>query len=163
MKTEHTLASYLIDLGEEVFRLLLARGIKKEDAEDIIQNTFYKVYTLLDDLTDSNLRPWFFRVALNESIDLKRKKEQQNIYITEDIYAKLEHTDREFDSILNKDEILFLLKDIKPEYKEIFFLKYYYDLSYEEIATMLEMKKNSVKQKLSRARKFIQSKVGGTR
>ena len=161
MKKENILASYLISLGEEVFHLLLAKGAKKEDAEDIIQNTFYKVYTLLDDLTESNIRPWFFRVALNEYIDLKRKKEQQNIYLTEEIYSKLQHTDREIDAILNKDEIFYLLKDIKKEYKEIFFLKYYYDFSYEEIATILDIKVNSVKQKLYRARKFIHSKIGG--
>lgn len=104
-----------------MFDLLLAKGAKKEDAEDIIQNTFYKVYTLLDDLTEDNIRPWFFRVALNEYIDLKRKKEQQNIYLTEKIYLKLQHTDHEFDAILNKDDIFYLLKDIKKEYKEIFF------------------------------------------
>lgn len=161
MKNEDVLASYLIDLGEEVFRLLLAKGAKKEDAEDIIQNTFYKVYLLLDDLTESNLRPWFFRVSLNEYIDLKRKKEKQNIYLTEEIYAKLQHTDREIDVILNKDEIFYLLKDIKMEYKEIFFLKYYYDFSYEEIAIILDIQVNSVKQKLYRARKFIHSKIEG--
>ena len=133
MKKEDILASYLISLGEEVFSLLLAKGAKKEDAEDIIQNTFYKVYTLLDDLTENNIRPWFFRVALNEYIDLKRKKEQQNIYLTEEIYSKLQYTDSEFDAILNKDEIFYLLKDIKKDYKEAFFLKYYYDFSYEEI------------------------------
>ncbi|MFL0363117.1 RNA polymerase sigma factor [Bacillus sp. PK3_68] len=161
MKKENMLASYLINLGEEVFDLLLAKGAKKEDAEDIIQNTFYKVYTLLDDLTEDNIRPWFFRVALNEYIDLKRKKEQQNIYLTEKIYLKLQHTDHEFDAILNKDEIFYLLKDIKKEYKEIFFLKYYYGFSYEEIAPILDIKVDSVKQKLYRARKFIHSKIGG--
>lgn len=161
MKRENVLASYLIHLGEEVFDLLLVKGAKKEDAEDIIQNTFYKVYTLLDDLTESNLRPWFFRVSLNEYIDLKRKKEQQNIYLTEEIYSKLQLPDCEFDTILNKDEIVYLLKDIKKEYKEIFFLKYYYDLSYEEIALILDIRVDSVKQKLYRARRFIHSKVGG--
>lgn len=161
MKKENVLASYLISLGEEVFHLLLAKGAKKEDAEDIIQNTFYKVYTLLDDLTESNIRPWFFRVALNEYIDLKRKREQQNIYLTEEIYSKLKYTDHELDAILNKDEIFYLLKDIKKEYKEAFFLKYYYDFSYEEIAIILDIKVNSVKQKLFRARKFIHSKIGG--
>lgn len=161
MKNEDVLASYLIGLGEEVFRLLLAKGAKKEDAEDIIQNTFYKVYLLLDDLTESNLRPWFFRVSLNEYIDLKRKKEKQNIYLTEEIYSKLQHRDREIDVILNKDEIFHLLKDIKMEYKEIFFLKYYYDFSYEEIAIILDIQVNSVKQKLYRARKFIHSKMEG--
>lgn len=161
MKKEDILASYLINLGEEVLNLLLAKGAKKEDAEDIIQNTFYKVYTLLDNLTASNIRPWFFRVALNEYIDLKRKKEQQNIYLTEEIYSKLQYTDREFDAILNKDEIFYLLRDIKNEYKEVFFLKYYYDFSYEEIATILDIKESSVKQKLYRARKFIHSKMEG--
>ena len=104
-----------------MFKLLLAKGAIKEDAEDIIQNTFYKVYTLLDSLTEDNIRPWFFRVALNEYIDLKRKKEQQNIYLTEEIYSKLQYTDRELDTVLNKDEIFYLLKDIKLEYKEALF------------------------------------------
>lgn len=161
MKKENELASYLISLGEEVFHLLLAKGAKKDDAEDIIQNTFYKVYLLLDDLTEDNMRPWFFRVSLNEYIDLKRKKDQQNIYLTEEIYSKLQHTDHEFDAILNKDEIFYLLKDIKIEYKEIFFLKYYYDFSYEEIALILGIQVDNVKQKLYRARKFIHSKLGG--
>ncbi|GAB1780160.1 MULTISPECIES: RNA polymerase sigma factor [Priestia] len=163
MKKEDILASYLIDLGEEVLKLLLAKGATKEDAEDIVQNTFYKVYTLLDDLKESTLRPCFFRVALNEYIDLKRKKEQQNIYLTEKIYSKLQYTDYEFDAILNKNEIFYLLRDIKKEYKEVFFLKYYYDFSYEEIAAMLDVKVNSVKQKLYRARNLIHSKAGGKR
>lgn len=161
MGKENILTSYLINLGEEVFKLLLAKGAIKEDVEDIIQNTFYKVYTLLDDLTESSIRPWFFRVALNEYIDLKRKKEQQNIHLTEEIYSKLQYTDRELDAVLNKDEIFYLLKDIKPEYKEAFFLKYYYDFSYEEIALILDIQVNSVKQKLHRARKTIHSTVGG--
>ncbi|MFE0508244.1 RNA polymerase sigma factor [Peribacillus butanolivorans] len=161
MKKENVLTSYLINLGEEVFKLLLARGAKKEDAEDIIQNTYYKIYTLLDKLTEDNIRPWFFRVSLNQYIDLKRKKEQQNIYLTEEIYSKLSHIDCDFDTVLNKDEIFYLLNDIKKEYKEIFFLKYYYDFSYEEIATILDIQVDSVKQKLYRARKFIHSKIGG--
>lgn len=161
MKKENVLTSYLINLGEEVFKLLLARGAKKEDAEDIIQNTYYKIYTLLDKLTESNIRPWFFRVSLNQYIDLKRKKEQQNIFLTEEIYSKLSHIDCDFDTVLNKDEIFYLLKDIKKEYKEMFFLKYYYDFSYEEIATILDIQVDSVKQKLYRARKFIHSKIGG--
>ncbi|EMY4798627.1 hypothetical protein V8T67_004399 [Bacillus pacificus] len=113
MRKENILTPYLINLGEEVFKLLLAKGAIKEGAEDIIQNTFYKVYTLLDSLTEDNIRPWFFRVALNEYIDLKRKKEQQNIYLTEEIYSKLQYTDRELDAVLNKDEIFYLY--IKPE------------------------------------------------
>lgn len=121
MKKDDVFASYLLSLGKEVHSLLERRGATKEDAEDIIQNTFYKVYTLLDDLTEQNLRPWFFRVALNEFIDFKRKKEQQNTHITEAIYSKLQDTDKEFDAVLNKDEIFHLLKDVKKGTKKYFF------------------------------------------
>ena len=161
MKKNDALAPYLLDLGKEVYGLLQSKGARKEDAEDIIQNTFYKVYTLLDDLTETNLRPWFFRVALNEHIDFKRRKENQNIHMTEAVYSKLQYRDREFDAVLNKEEIFYLLKDIKKEYKEIFFLKYYYDFTYEEIAIILSIKETSVKQKLYRARNIIHAQIGG--
>ena len=57
-----------------MFLLLRSKGTSKEDAEDIIQNTFYKIYSMLSDLEEKTIRPWFYRVALNEFIDLKRKK-----------------------------------------------------------------------------------------
>ncbi|WP_042474739.1 RNA polymerase sigma factor [Bacillus ndiopicus] len=156
MKKEDELASYLMHLGEEVYKLLLSKRAKKEDAEDIIQNTIYKVYMLLGTLNESNLRPWFFRVALNEYIDLKRKKDEQTASLTEEIYVKLQHANNAFDVINHKDEITYLLKDTKQEYREIFLLKYYYDLTYEEIAQILHIQSDSVKQKLYRARKSIQ-------
>lgn len=160
MKREDQFTSYLIQIGEEVFRLLRAKGASKEDAEDIIQNTFYKIYTLLDTLNDATIRPWFFRVALNEYIDFKRKKEHQNIHFSKEIHTKLQHSNDDFDAIFNKDEIFFLLKDVKKEYTEIFLLKYYYDFSYDEIAQLLDIQSDSVKQKLYRARKSIQTQVG---
>lgn len=160
MKKEDQFTSYLIQIGEEVFRLLRTKGATKEDAEDIIQNTFYKIYTLLDTLNDTTIRPWFFRVALNEYIDFKRKKEHQNIHFSKEIHTKLRHSNDDFDVIFNKDEIFFLLKDVKKEYTEIFLLKYYYDFSYDEIAQLLGIQSDSVKQKLYRARKSIQTQVG---
>lgn len=161
MKKESEFASYLVNLGEEVFHFLLTKGAKKEDAEDVIQNTFYKVYILLDDLTEHTLRPWFFRVALNDFIDMKRKKEHHTVHLTEEIYSTIQQTDRELDAIFNKDEVFYLLRDVKTEYREIFFMKYYYDFSYEEIADLLDIQVNSVKQKLYRARKSIRSSIGG--
>ena len=76
MNQNDAFTSYLIQVGEEVFSLLLrSKGASKEDAEDIIQNTFYKIYSMLSDLDEKTVRPWFYRVALIEFIDLKRKKE----------------------------------------------------------------------------------------
>ncbi len=161
MNKDNQLTSYLLKIGEEVFKLLRAKGATKEDAEDIIQNSYYKIYSLLDELTEVNIRPWFFRVALNDYIDLKRKKEQQNIHLSLEIQSKLTSHEDYYESLLNKEEVMYLLKDIKKDYKEIFFLKYYYDFSYEEIAKLLNMQVDNVKQKLYRARKSIRTEVGG--
>ena len=75
MNQNDAFTSYLIKIVEEVFLHLRSKGATKEDAEDIIQNTFYKIYSMLSDLEEKTIRPWFYRVALYEFIDLKRKKE----------------------------------------------------------------------------------------
>ena len=56
MNQKDTFTSYLIQIGEEVFLLLRSKGASKEDAEDIIQNTFYKIYSMLTDLDEKIIR-----------------------------------------------------------------------------------------------------------
>lgn len=131
MDQKDAFTSYLIQVGEEVFLPLRSKGASKEDAEDIIQNTFYKIYSMLHDLDEKTVRPWFYRVALNEFIDLKRKKFQHNVLLSDKIQSKLTSDNTDFEQLFNKDEIIYLLKNVKYEYREIFVLKYYYDLSYE--------------------------------
>lgn len=161
MNQKDAFTSCLIQVGEEVFLLLRSKGASKEDAEDIIQNTFYKIYSMLSDLDEKTIRPWFYRVALNEFIDLKRKKFQHNTPLSEEIQSKLASGYADFEQLFNQDEIMYLLKNVKKEYREIFVLKYYYELSYEEIAQLLHLQVDNVKQKLYRARKTIRTEVGG--
>lgn len=161
MNQKDAFTSYLIQVGEEVFLFLHSKGASKEDAEDIIQNAFYKIYSMLSDLNEKNIRPWFYRVALNEFIDLKRKKFQHNVPLSDEIQAKLTSGNEDFEQLFNQDEIMYLLKNVKAELREIFVLKYYYDLSYEEIAQLLHLQVDNVKKKLYRARKTIHTEVGG--
>lgn len=161
MNQNDAFTSYLIQIGEEVFLLLRSKGASKEDAEDIIQNTFYKIYSMLSDLDEKTIRPWFYRVALNELIDLRRKKFQHNVPLSNEIQSKLTSENADFEQLFNQDEIINLLKNVKMEYREIFVLKYYYEFSYEEIAHLLDLQVENVKQKLYRARKTIHKEVGG--
>lgn len=160
MKDDEMLAAYLLDVGADIQRMLVSKGAQKEDAEDIMQNVYYKVYTLLDTLDDRTIRPWLFRVALNEYIDFKRKKSQTNVAFSQEIEGRLGQ-DGELDKLFNRDEILFLLKNVKSDYKEIFMLKYYYDFTYEEIGELLGLQIDNVKQKLYRARKTIRAEAKG--
>lgn len=161
MNKKDAFTSYLIQIGKEVFLVLRSKGASKEDAEDILQNTFYKIYSMINDLDEKTVRPWFYRVALNEFIDLKRKKFQHNVPLSDEIQSKLTSGDTDFEQLFDQDEIMHLLKNVKTEYREIFVLKYYYELSYEEIAQLLNLQVENVKQKLYRARKTIRKEVGG--
>lgn len=161
MSHHDELTSYLLEIGGEVFTFLLSKGATKEDAEDIIQNTFYKVYTMIHTLEEVNLRAWFYRVALNEFIDLKRRKHTQHLTLGDELQGKLADLSNPIEKILQRDEIISLLRNVKPAYQEVFILKYYYDLSYEEIGELLQIQVENVKKKLYRARKTIQAEVGG--
>lgn len=163
MNQKDGFTSYLIQVGEEVFLLLRSKGASKEDAEDIIQNTFYKIYSILSGLEEKVIRPWFYRVALNEFIDLKRKKFQHNTPLSDEIQSKLASGNTDFEQLFDQDEIMHLLKNVKKEYREIFVLKYYYEISYEEIAQLLALQVDNVKQKLYRARQTIRTEVGGNK
>ncbi len=161
MNQKDAFTSYLIQIGEEVFLLLRSKGASKEDAEDIIQNTFYKIYSMLSNLDEKTIRPWFYRVALNDFIDLKRKKFQHNVPLSDEIQSKLASGNDDFDQLFNQDEIMYLLKNVKKEYREIFILKYYYELTYGEISQLLHLREDNIKQKLYRARKTIHTENGG--
>lgn len=150
-------AAYLMTLGKEVYSVLRSKGASHEDAEDCIQNTMYKIYSSLEALDATIVRPWFFRVAMNDYIDFTRKKSRQDVSLTEAVVATFPDPDQSLDELLTKDQIIYLLKDVKEEYRELFILKYYYELSYEEIGELLQMKPNTVKQTLYRARKAVRN------
>ncbi|MGX6978899.1 RNA polymerase sigma factor [Vagococcus elongatus] len=156
MKDEEWLDSFLLVLGKDVSDFLMRKGASYHEAEDVVQNTFYKTLLALDSFNQDSLRPWFFRVALNEFIDLKRREKFRDPTPLEEV--DLTEAENGLEKFFMRESLLHRLSKIKPEYQEILLLKYYYELSYEEISQLLMIKKDSVKQKLARARKQLREK-----
>lgn len=156
MKNEDLLDCFLLELGKDVSNFLMRKGASYHEAEDVVQNTFYKTLLALDSFDQETLRPWFFRVALNEFIDIKRREKFHDPRPLAESYLA-EQTDK-LEDFFRREFLIQRLAKIKPEYREILLLKYYYDLSYEEISQLLMIKSNSVKQKLARARKQLKEK-----
>ncbi|MEG0254203.1 MAG: RNA polymerase sigma factor [Vagococcus sp.] len=157
MKKGDMLDEVLIDLGNQGYAILRSKGASHHEAEDVIQETYYKLIKLLPEIRPEQLKPWFFRVALNHFIDEKRKQ-TKNQHVSNDFFDHLlqeDNTGLNYKDVDNKDHIEYEFNRVKPEYQEILLLKYYYELSYNEIAEILEIKPNSVKQKLSRARQSV--------
>lgn len=161
MKNNDAFTAYLLELGKEVYNFLLAKDATKEDAEDIIQNTFYKLYSMLSQLEHQHLRAWFYRVALNNYIDIKRTKNRYSTSINEDLLSQIADPSNEIELLIHRNEIITLMNNIKSEYREIFILKYYYELSYEEIGRLLSLNVETVRKRLYRSRKMIQKERRG--
>lgn len=63
----------LLSLGQEVINILIKRGSTPEDAQDAVSQTYLTIFSVLPDITQENLRPWFFRVSFNNYITMYRK------------------------------------------------------------------------------------------
>lgn len=140
-----------------IYRYLLKIGCNKSDAEDITQETFYKALTYIEGIDISKMSSWLFRVAINKYYDLCRKRNRHvNVSIDGDVLkGKLLTESLCEDYILNlerKQDILHTLNSLNDTYKNLLILKYDINLSYKDIADVLDININTVKTYLSRAR-----------
>lgn len=146
-----------------IFKHLIKMGCSKENAEDIVQNTFYKAIENMVHLEVKNISAWLFKVAIHQFYDLCRRTQrfpQVNIddkaFITSFIQVETGE-----DLLLLKEfqgDIRSILNELKPSYKNLLLLKYELGLSYEEISMMLDMKVETVRTSLYRARKVFKEK-----
>ena len=138
-------------------------NINFEDAEDLLQEIFIKVYTNLNGF-DTNLKfsSWIYRIAHNEVISnfrkLKTRPEKINSEMNEDILEKIKSDlsiEKEFDQKILKDKLIKVIDQLDIKYKEVIVLKYLEDKSYEEISDIIKKPKNSVGTLINRAKKRL--------
>jgi RNA polymerase sigma-70 factor (ECF subfamily) len=143
----------LVKIAREVSYYLRKNGANREDAEDLAQDALVKILETSHVMPPDAIRAWLYKVAINQFRDLYRRK-QRYAEILEAHFAGFEaHIAAfEIDQLVDSD-VSRTLRLLKPEYTEILLLCYNEALSHEEIAFLLEMKKETVNTKLYRARK----------
>lgn len=115
--------------------------VSHEDAQDILQETFINVYNNLDGFAgNSKLYTWVYRIATNECLRLFRNRQKfisSYDAISEDLINKLHNIDTEdSDSILVRFQEAIL--SLPEKQRLVFNLRYYDELSYEEISQVLD-------------------------
>lgn len=158
-----TFESLLIEKSQVIYKYLLKLGVEVKDAEDIVQDTLYKAMFLMDDISLEKLTPWLLRVAINQYRDLYRKSKRFNPVPIESVILIGQKSLDEI--ILTKEfqvEIQEVLETMNPDYKNILLLKYDYELSYKEISSLLDMKEETVKTNLYRARNQFKALYRGS-
>lgn len=131
---------------QEAFRMLVDRYSKMlywkiraivilhEDADDVLQNTFLKVWQRIDSFKgDARLSTWLFRIAVNEAIDCVRKHESERTVPYMSLSDRL-LADDYFDGSRAQAlllEAVALLPDVQ---RTVFSLRYFEEMSYRDIS-----------------------------
>ena len=136
--------------GKSVFAAAFALLKCREDAEDVVQDTFLTYYTGSKEFdSDAHLRAWLLRVAVNRAKDLLRSAaRQRNVPLEEDPGAAV------FPNGEGRD--LFRAVAALPQaYRIAVHLHYYEDYSVKEIARILRLPQATVKTRLFRGRQLL--------
>ncbi|PXV63858.1 RNA polymerase sigma-70 factor (ECF subfamily) [Dysgonomonas alginatilytica] len=160
-KTQRDAFSVLVkSFSERLYWQIRKIVISHEDANDVLQNAFIKVWTNIDSFRgDSKLTTWLYKIAINESISfINKQRQQQNVPLDDSdnfLEAKLES-----DSYFDGDEAqLKLQKAILtlPEKQRIVFnLKYFEEMKYEEMSEVLDTSVGALKASYHHAVKKIE-------
>lgn len=126
-----------------VYRIAFTILKNKEDSEDVVQVVFSKIFTLSKDkLPLDNISTWIYSVTKNESISLFRKK--KNILDLDSIY-EIADTDNEINNIVDQDSYNRLISRLNDKGKEVVSLKVLTNLTFDEIAKLLNESAGTVK------------------
>jgi RNA polymerase sigma factor (sigma-70 family) len=153
---------------DSVYYMLLKMVNNKDDAEDLTVEAFGKAFKRLSQYTPNfAFSTWLFRIATNNCIDFIRRKRKNTFSIDQPIEddeggemvmdLRSEALDPE-EHIMKKQKIIMLrelVDKMKPRYRTLIEMRYFQELSYEEIADQLELPLGTVKAQLFRAREFL--------
>jgi RNA polymerase sigma-70 factor, ECF subfamily len=157
--------TYLLDkYWNEVYAFMLQRTENETDAEDITIETFSKAFDKIATYNpEFQFNTWLIAIAKNVHIDLLRKKKSSLfIDITDEeddiAYRVADSTPSVEDKLIteqNLSRLLQFIKELKPAYQEVIQMRYFQEMSYQEIAEDLNEPLNNVKIKLLRAKKLL--------
>ncbi|MCP4291055.1 MAG: sigma-70 family RNA polymerase sigma factor [bacterium] len=151
-----------------IYNLCFRMSRNTEDATDLAQEVFIKVFGLLDRFDESYaFSSWLFRIATNHCIDFLRRKRMKFQSIDgavgtdgEEYELQLPDSGPQPDTVLQRKEALSKLEevigDLPPHYKAITLLRHDQQMSYEEIAEVLQLPLGTVKARIHRARNMVQ-------
>jgi RNA polymerase sigma factor (sigma-70 family) len=135
--------------------------IEHEDANDILQNVFIKVWKNLEGFRqDSNLYTWLYRIATNETLTwINRQKRYNAISISEheNVFADKLKAQPYFDANKAEWKLQQALQSLPEKQRIVFSLRYYDEMPYEEMATVLETSAGALKASYHHAVKKVES------
>jgi len=156
----------------KIFRLALHITQNREDAEDVLQESFLKSYEHLDQFQgQSKFYTWIVRIAVNQALmKLRKRKSDRSVSLDETIDTGEDNISREIaawdenpEQKYSREELQRILTSaidgLAPIYRAVFVLRDIDGLSTEEAAEALDLSVPAVKSRLLRARLQLREKL----
>jgi RNA polymerase sigma-70 factor, ECF subfamily len=156
----------------KIFRLAQHITGNREDAEDVLQETFLKAYEHLEQFQgNSKFYTWIVRIAVNQALmKLRRRKTDKTVSLDETIdtgedtiLREVAAWDEDPEQRYSREELGRILDtavaDLDPPYRSVFVLRDIDELSTEETAQALDLSIPAVKSRLLRARLQLREKL----
>ena len=144
-----------------IYSFLLKMTFSKEDAEDMTQEVFVRVYNSLYQYNSKwCFSTWIFKIAVNvfKTEYTKKKnrsyKESQSLLSNQRI-SNITEPEKVLENIETKMEVLKMLEDLKVEQRLALVLKYVQGFSYKEIGEVLKVSPENAKVRVMRAKKYL--------
>ncbi len=132
---------------QKLFRYILRiSNIDPEEAEDVLQEVFMKVYQNLNDFDDSlKFSSWIYRITHNQVISnfrkIKARPQKATFDLDDDIVKNIAselNLIKDFDAKILQTSIAQVLDKMNPKYKEVLVLKFLEEKSYIEISDIIK-------------------------
>lgn len=156
---------------DALYRAALSMTRSSAAADDLVQDTFVRAFQYFDQFQGgTNARAWLFRILTNLYINAYRKKNREPERVSYDeledffLYNRITYSqssggispERLVEQRLEASAVLEAIENLPDEYRETVVLADLNELSYQEIAQMLEIPIGTVRSRLSRGRRLIQ-------
>lgn len=148
------------EYSEQLYWQIRKIVLGHDDANDVLQNTFIKIWTSIDNFRgDSKLSTWLYRIAINESITFLNKQRSQNNISIDDadsfLMQKLE-SDEYFDGDEAQLKLQKAILTLPEKQRIVFNLKYFDEMKYEDMSEVLDTSVGALKASYHHAVKKIE-------
>jgi RNA polymerase sigma-70 factor (ECF subfamily) len=151
------------------YQLKLERYVKSiikdsDQTEDVLQETFISVYKNINSFnSDRKFSPWIYRIAHNKAVSELRRRSfffsLDSVKELEDERLKSANIEKGIDQKRVSQMLQENISCLPLKYREVIFLRYFEDKSYEEISEILQMPKGTVGVRITRGAEILKRKL----
>ncbi len=160
---ERAYTSIIKKYQEKLYWHIRRMVVEHEDANDVLQNMFIKVWKNLENFReDSQLYTWLYRIATNESLSFLEQQKRRSSTSLNDEVGYLSNklvADKDFDGKKLEWKLQLAIQQLPDKQKAVFNLRYFEEMPYEEMSRVLETSEGALKASYHHAVKKIEDYI----